>query len=275
MTFSPVLPTGGLAGWKFLSRTLQTQQQIHANSAQPAREVEAFRERIGQLTTADALVDDRAALRVALGAYGLEGDLDNRAFIRKILSEGTEDRGAFANRLADKRYAAFAEAFGYGNASGPSVGDPAFVDATVDRYLRRDFEIVIGQRDDTMRLALTLQRELPDIVARGGTETTQWLRVLGNPPLRQVMEDAFGLPSSFAGLDLDRQISDLQSMLRRRLGADSLTALTEPETLERLTELYVARAGASTQPSVTSPIVSLFGGAANAQSLLLTLYQAR
>lgn len=275
MSFSPILPAGGLLGWSFLSRTLETQQQTHAQSPQPARETEAFMERIGQITSAEALVQDRAVLKVALGAFGLEADLENRAFIQKVLQEGTDADDSFANRLADKRYAALADAFGFGNATGPRTQDPSFAATIAQRFLERDFEVAVGQADETMRLALTLQRELPEIVARGGSETTQWLRVLGNPPLRQTIETAFGLPSGFSGLDLDRQISDLQSLVRRRTGAESLAELAEPNALDTLTQLFVARAAPVATTTSSNPVLSLFSTPASAASILQILAQSR
>ena len=41
----------------------------------------------------------------ALGAFGLDGDINNRFFIRKVLEGGTLTAGALATKLTDKRYA--------------------------------------------------------------------------------------------------------------------------------------------------------------------------
>lgn len=273
MSFSPVIPSGGLPGWMYLGRTLDAQKQTHQQSPEPARDIAAFKDRITGITSAETLVQDRTVLKVALGAFGLQEDLNNRAFIEKVLREGTESRDSFANRLADKRYAAFADAFGFGNVTGPRTSDPGFADAVSQRYLERDFEIAVGTADQTLRLGLTLQRELPDIVAQGGSDTTQWLRLLGNPPLRQSIETAFGLPSSFSGLDLDRQVDDLANMARQRLGADSLSELAAPAPLEALTRLFVARSETSSSSVSTSPVLNLFGGTANAATLLQILAQ--
>ncbi|MEM1362020.1 MAG: DUF1217 domain-containing protein [Pseudomonadota bacterium] len=273
MTFSPIIPTGGLAGWSYLSRTLEQQETLYAASPQNARETSAFRERIATITTAEELVADRDLLKVALGAYGLGDDLNNRAFIEKVLAEGTQDPASFANRLADKRYTAFSEAFGFGDLGGPWTGLSGFADRVIESYQERDFEIAVGQVNETMRLALNMQRELPEIVNESSNPTTQWLLVLGNPPLRQAIETAFGLPSSFSGLDLDRQVEDLQDIAQQRFGVDTVSGLIETETFESLTRLYVTRAELAAPTITSSPQLSLFATGASAQSILLTLYQ--
>lgn len=274
MSFSPVLPVSGLAGWRFLNRTMPAQQQIHQNSAQVAREVQHFKDKVAELTTPEALINDRLALKVALGAFGLQDDIDNRAYLQKVLSEGVLDRESFANRIADKRYYAFAEAFGYDNPTGPRVLETGFAEQISQAFLTRDFEVAVGRSDQSMRLALTLQRELPDIAAKGGSENTQWYRVLGNPPLRQVFETALGLPSSFAGLDLERQVSDLRDILSRRIGTDDLSELASPDRLEKLNRLFMARSDlASPAVTATAPVIGLFSAPASANSILVTLSQ--
>ena len=42
------------------------------------------------MKSAADLVADRRLLKVALGAFGLEGEIDKKAFIRKVLEEGTD-----------------------------------------------------------------------------------------------------------------------------------------------------------------------------------------
>ena len=101
--FQPLVPTGGLAGWRFLQRTYDTQFEAFNQSVSLQRDTDYFRENIGQVTTAEALVSDRRLLSVALGAFGLQDDVDNRYFIRKVLEEGSVNEDALAVRFADRR----------------------------------------------------------------------------------------------------------------------------------------------------------------------------
>ena len=89
MTFAPVLPATGLIGWNILSRTIDDQKEAFSNSGEIEREVANFRENFSKIGSAEDLVNDRSMLKVALGAFGLQDDLDNKFFIQKIIEEGT------------------------------------------------------------------------------------------------------------------------------------------------------------------------------------------
>ncbi|NQZ71448.1 MAG: DUF1217 domain-containing protein, partial [Dinoroseobacter sp.] len=106
MSFQPIVPFGGFAGWKFLQRTQEAQRETHSQNAATQRETTYFKERITTIQSAEALVSDRTLRKVALGAFGLEADLDNTFFIKKILEDGTTNPKALSNRLSDKRYLA-------------------------------------------------------------------------------------------------------------------------------------------------------------------------
>ena len=95
--FQPVVPFGGLAGWRFLQASLTTQQAAHENSGPIQRDVAYFRDNISKITSAEALVSDRRMLSVALGAFGLDGDINNTYFVRTVLEQSTLDTEALAN----------------------------------------------------------------------------------------------------------------------------------------------------------------------------------
>ncbi|MEM9370573.1 MAG: flagellar protein, partial [Pseudomonadota bacterium] len=88
--FAPILPATGLVGFKLLEQTQTVQREIFDRQPEIARDTDYFRETIATVQSAGALVEDRRLLRVALGAFGLDEEIDKRAFIRKILEEGTE-----------------------------------------------------------------------------------------------------------------------------------------------------------------------------------------
>ena len=134
MNFQPVLPLGGYSGWLFLERTADAQRETFSESAAIVRVTDAFRERIGDITSAADLVADRELLSVALGAFGLDDDINSKAFIETILEEGTSDSGALANRLSDSRYADFSAAFGFGETELTRTGLSTFPDEIIERY---------------------------------------------------------------------------------------------------------------------------------------------
>mgnify|MGYP006142551315 FL=1 len=81
--FQPIVPSGGLVGWRFLQRTYESQADNFNQSTQLQRDTEYFRENIASISNAEDLVADRRLLTVALGAFGLDADLGNKFFIKK------------------------------------------------------------------------------------------------------------------------------------------------------------------------------------------------
>ncbi|RMD93226.1 MAG: DUF1217 domain-containing protein [Alphaproteobacteria bacterium] len=265
MSFQPVVPLSGWAGWKFLERTRQAQQEAFDRSAVIERETTYFTERIAAVRSASELVADRRLLAVALGAFGLDDDIANRFFIRKVLEEGTRDPQALANRLSDARYREFSKAFGFGDLDPPNTVLSDFGASIAARYRERQFEIAVGRQDQTMRLALTLERELSSIAGTQTTDDGRWFLVMAKPPLREVFETALGLPASLGALDLDRQMSEFRRAASTRLGEAEISQFARPEQREALLRLYLARA------SPAAAAVSAAGGATVALSLLQSM----
>ncbi|MFN6978295.1 MAG: DUF1217 domain-containing protein [Gemmobacter sp.] len=245
MTFAPVLPARGIAGLAFLDRTMPRQRAAHDNQAALLRDEAYFRDSIGKIRTAEALVSDRRLLRVALTAFGLEADVDSRFFIRKVLEEGTLTPGALANRLADKRYRALAAAFGFGDFPIPSTQISDFADRILGPWKTRRFEAAVGAQDEPLRLALNARRELPELAARDMGGDARWFTLMGNPPLRRVVETAFGLPKAFGALDIDRQLAVFKDRARRTLGTDDVAGLADPARLDQLIRRFLLRAEAT------------------------------
>ena len=234
MSFQPVLPLGGFAGWRFLERTLPAQSASHARAPAAQRLEAHFRENIAKITTAEALVNDRRLREVALTAFGLAEDLPNRAYIQRVLDSPTDQPRSFVNRLADKRYTALAQAFGFADATGPRTADPGFADRILEQFRARRFEAAVGEQNESMRLALALRRDLAAVAESAATEQAAWFTVLGTPSLRRVFESAYRLPQGFGTLDIDRQVDILRSRTERSFGSDSLRQFAEPRAMDDL-----------------------------------------
>lgn len=260
MSFQPVVPLSGYVGWRFLERTLDAQQTAFSESQPITRAVDYFRENIGGVRTAEDLVSDRQLLSVALGAFGLDEDIDNRFFIRKILEDGTINDDALANRLADNRYAEFSRMFGFGDQPVARTGDAVLVEDIVARFEAGQFEQAVGAQNNDLRLAMNVRTGLADILDRNSTATGQWFSVMGNAPLRNVFETALGLPSSIASIDLDQQLEIFQERSRSVLGSDDLSDFAAPAQQEKLIRLFLVRAEAAE--------VSVASGASAALTLL-------
>jgi len=252
MTFQPAIPLGGLAGWSFLSRTREAQQEAFAGSTGVQRNLEYFRENIGEISSAESLVNDRRLLEVALGAFGLSEDINNKFYIRKVLEEGVTDDDAFANRLADKRYAAMAEAFGF-DLTPPNTVLSTFPDDIEAAYITREFEVAVGNQDENLRLAIGLERELSALAERDLSESAAWFTIMGTPPLRTIFEGAFGLPAQTGALDIDRQLEIFRDKSLRDFGTTNPLDLIEPDRQEELIRKFLLRSEINAQASLTAP----------------------
>lgn len=255
MSFQPVIPIGGLAGWAYLQRTMDTQRAAFDRNPVAERDATYFRERIGLINSASELVDDRRLLKLSLEAFGLGSDLPNKAFIRKVLADGTLKEGALSNRLADKRYREFSAAFGFGDFTVPRNKLSDFADRIVSQWRERSFEQAVGNQNNDLRLALNLRRDLSAIASGRLSENGKWFAVLGNAPLRQVFERAFGIPSSFAAIDLDRQVAVLRARLEGSFGDGEIAQFADPGRREDLLRMFLARADIG-GPGLTTPATS-------------------
>lgn len=240
--FQPIVPLGGFAGWSFLTRTLESQKETHANSAEVAREVAYFKENISKIETAEDLVADYTLLKVALASFGLEDDIDSKFFIRKVLEDGTTSDDALGNKLADKRYLEFSKAFGFGEDSAPNTTLSDFGDTITSDYTDRQFEVAVGDQNEDFRLALGISRDLSELAEKDLSEDTLWFSVMGSEPLRQVFETAFNLPDAFGSIDLDQQLETLKEKSQSLFGDSGIKQFTSEEKLGELTRLFLLQA---------------------------------
>lgn len=252
MTFRPVLALGGFAGWGFLKRTMATQQSAQQATPAVKRDEAYFRERIAKIDTADQLVADKRLLRIALTAFGLEGDAGSGAFIKKVLADGTLKDGTLSSKLANKQYEKLSAAFGFGDFTVPRNKLSDFSDKILAQVRARQFETAVGAENNTYRLALNAEREIPAIAKQTMSENGKWFTILGNPPIREVIQTALGLPRSFASIDLDQQVKVLKLRAEAAFGSDSVGQFTDPKRMEALTRRFLLRADAQ-DLTTTSP----------------------
>lgn len=252
MAFSPVVPFSGLAGLRFLDRTYGAQFNAFSRSPDVQREIDYFLNNAAKADTAEALVGDRRLLQVALGAFGLSAEVGKRAFIRKILDEGTLDPKALANRLADPAWAEFAGALGYGDVGGLLVL-PGVREEIAARYRERQFESAVGNVDVSLRLALNFRRQIQGIAAAPTADKSGWFKILGSQPLRRVIEGAYGLPAAFAQIDIDRQRDALGARTERLFGKPSPAVFSSAANVDVLIRRFLVAEQVRNGPSPGTP----------------------
>lgn len=261
--FTPLVPSNGLAGWRFLQRTYDSQFAAFNQSSQLTRAADYFEEKISSITSAEELVADRRLREVALGAFGLQDDIDNRFFIKKILEEGTTNDDSLANRFSDNRYRDFSAAFGLGPGEQVKVQDTGFAQDIIARYQANSFEIATGNQDDSMRIALFAQREIPTFATQDTSNDAKWFGIMGQPPLRAVFEKALNLPSSFGQIDIDQQLVVFKDRSRAVFGTDEVSQFAGDEAVQDLITKYIVRSQ-----------LDSFNAATSSASIALTLLQS-
>ncbi len=247
----------GYAGWTYLARTRDAQTEVLSESPRIARNLAAIREDIAQVRDVETLMANRPMLEVALGAFGLEDDINNRFLISRILESDTADPASLANRFSDKRYLAMADFFGFGNIGGPRTGDTGFADRLSAAYLDRSFEVAVGESDPTLRLALGFGRELDAVTARKElSDDARWFTIMATRPLRKVFEGALGLPAATGALDLDRQLTAFRSRAEAAFGTSDLAELSGTDMRPQIVRRFLAQAQISAAVQATTPAAS-------------------
>lgn len=239
--FQPITPLSGIAGWRFLERTQEAQQAAFDKSPTMAREIQYFKDNIANIGSAEELIADHTLFKVALGAFGLDEQINSKFFMRKILEEGTDDPSSLANRLVDKRFHDFSKAFGFGDLLGSRTGFSDFAQQITDAYKVHQFEIAVGDNDQSLRLAMTFKREISDYAAGSQSDNAAWFSIMGKTHLREVLEKAFGLPGSFGQLDIEKQRETLRDKTRDMLGSDEVAVFSDAEAVDKLVNRYLAR----------------------------------
>lgn len=141
---------------------------------------------------------------------------------------------------------------------------PDQVEAVATAYLDREFESRVGLGDESLRFALNARRELARLGQADRSDRAKWFEVLGNPPLRQVFQAAFGFGSYIGALDIDRQLTEYTNASKRILGTDSFKDISGTETTERLVKTYLARSQTDTSHATNrySAALTLLSGPA-------------
>ncbi len=276
MSFFPAIPLGGFLGWRIFNQTEVRQKEIFTNDALTLRNVDYFKENISGAATAADLVNDRRLLTVALGAFGLSEEIDKKALIRRILEEGTEDSNAFANRINDQRWRDFSEQFGYGNFAGPRILLSSFREEIATQYIERSFEERVGEVDTDIRLAMNFRREIARIAENSSPISVKWLQIMGQRPVRTVMEAALGLPATIGSVDLDQQRDIFMRKAEAIFGSNSPSQFSDPEAVEDALQRFFLRKEIESGPSASTPgmaalsVLSAPAGGAQTINLILS-----
>jgi len=241
MSFQPIIPSNGIVGWNFLQATYDKQFETFTKDAVLQRETDYFIENIGNVKSAEDLVGDTRLLQIALDAFGLGEDVYKKAFVIKVLQDGTAADDALANKLGDDRYVKFSETFGFGPGDTVKTGSAQDMADLIFTNKVQAFEEAVGEQDKSMRVAMYGEREIANLAVDGTSVDTKWFNVMGQPALREMFEVAMGLPESLAKIDLDQQLETFKSKAESVFGTSDISAFEDPELMGKLVITYLAR----------------------------------
>lgn len=211
-------------------------------SKQPriGREVEYYKENIGNIKSIDDFMDDYKIYSFAMKAYGLEDMTYAKAFMRKVLEGGAD---GFAGDLTDQRYSDFAETFDFKSfGAATTVLDEVTVDV-VDKYFQQAIEEQAGEQSTGARLALYFQRNIDTV--------TETLSLLADPAFLEVAQVALGLPASMSYAPIDKQVE----MIEERLDIEDLK---DPEFLEKFMQRFTILYDINKPESTATPSIISF-----------------
>jgi hypothetical protein len=242
---------GAPTAWAVLQRSGEQMQTRFEQQKTVTREVERFRERASQLGSVEALMKDRRTLQFVLEAYQLEGEIDKRGIINKLLTDDPANTRSFANRMIDPRYREINRDFGV--TEGPPLANAALVERIIDRALTNRFEKVQGEANPGVREALYFKR----MIGRVGNVQ----ELMGDRVLTSVARGALGLPEKFGLLEFDQQ----KRILEKRIDFEKLK---DPKEVNRFVQAFLIRTEGERAPAAANPMTSLFGGGGGSSALL-------
>lgn len=241
MAFQPLIVGTGLVAWRNLQRSLPQQMEVFGNSSEQKRLVEGFQKKAPNLRSAEDVVSDRQVLTVALGAYGLQDDLENKYFVNRILNEGAAEDDALANRMSDTRYKRMATDFALDGLSQFVGVLPITAKSITDNYLEQAFSVAVGNSEPNLRLALNAENEFARITELDVSDDAKWYFLMGNPPLRSVVQTSLGLPTSFGQLDIDKQLEVFKEKSESTFGTSSIDALAVDDVREKIVDRFLLK----------------------------------
>lgn len=198
-----------------------------------------FKENIGTVTSAQGLINSPRLYTYALVTFGLEDKAGRTSLLKRVMEQGTQEPQALANVLGDKRYVDLAKAFEFDREAVSPMAQAGYAKDIVGDYFLHEFEVAVGNVDESLRTALNFERAIPQLAAGDSSDNTKWYQVLGTTSLRNVFESALGLPAGFSQIDLDRQVETLKDKMSSRFGVESFSEISDPKVMEKMIHTYL------------------------------------
>lgn len=253
-----------ITAYQLVAKNLTRSLANTAKQPDIARESQYYLSKIGQIKTIDDFLADRRVFAFAMKAFGLDDMVNAKAYMKKVLTEGTDSQTAFANKLSDPRFKEFATAFNFARYGKDTTVFDRTRQAVVDKYVRNALEDQVGETSAGAKLALYFQRKAPDIKSA--------YQIMADKELLNIALTTIGLDSSAAQMPLDK----LASVISEKIDVTKLSDPTYVQNLmTRFGSLYDIQNNTATSPALT---ILTGGGSSNtgfSVSLLQSLQRLR
>jgi hypothetical protein len=236
--------------YRMITENLDRSLKNTADKPQVEREIKYYLENITKVKSIDDFLADDRLYNFAMKAHGLGDMAYAKAFMKKALTEGIDERRSFANTLSDPRYKQFVETFNFARYGETTMAFDRTQQGTVDNYIRQTLEEDAGAQNEGTRLALYFERKAPTI--------DSIFDILGDKALLQVIHTAFQIPELSALMDIDKQAE----MIGKKLDIEDLK---DPEKLKslmnRFTSLWELKNGGASSAASSNAAVQVLSGA--------------
>lgn len=215
-------------------------------AAQPviSRDAAYYLKNIEDVKSIDEFLENDRLFAFAMKAFGLGDMTYAKALIRKALTEGVDDKNAFANKLSDPRYKDFVATFNFERYGEATTVFASVRQGVVDKFMRQTLEEQAGASNEGVRLALYFERKAAGVSSVYG--------LLGDKALLQVVQTALGIPAAAGRANIDAQAK----MISERL---DIKDLKDPAKLKDFLTRFVALWEASNPSSQAASPAVLIG----------------
>ncbi|WP_230533144.1 DUF1217 domain-containing protein [Microvirga roseola] len=230
-----------------MSNPARTQAQIE-NDAIVKRETDYYKANIGKVKSIDEFVKDHRLFSYAMKAFGLQDMTFAKAFMKKLLAEGTANPKSMANQMTNPLYKEFAKAFDFAGKGPYATSQASATSGTVARYYRQTLEMKEGERNEGVRIALYFKRKASSITTHMG--------LLADKAVLQFVQTTFNIPQGASKADIDVQVRNLEKHIK-------IEDLQDPKKVDKLIQRFSAMWDMNnTSIATTNPVLSLFGDTA-------------
>ena len=215
------------------------------SDAASQREIAAFKERIGSITTVDELIADTEVYSFVMKAFGMEDEMFGKAMNKQLMTSDAEDETSLVSRMSDDKYTELNETMGFNTdgTTGIDFKDEDWVNAMVDRYTEQ--RVIDTQKESNETLSTVLQ------FREEASGYTNWYSVLADEDASDFIKTALNLSSDSSG-DIDAQVRALEQKM-------DIEDLQDPAKVEELVSRYVAIKDAqNSQDQSSNTLLALF-----------------